>query len=179
MPTEPLPSRRGRPRKFARPARAVTLTLPEDVIAALHAIDADPGRAVVRLVEPHLTDRPRAPAELTTFGNQAVIVVPRSAQLGARTGVELVPLSDGRALIAFDDTLSVPQIELRVADAMGDPDLAPADRALFEALGTILRDARLSESVVVRQRNIIVVQRTRRRPGKDARRAVGARRARS
>jgi hypothetical protein len=33
--------------------------------------------------------------------------------------------------------------------------------------------------VVVRQRNIIVVQRTRRRPGKDARRAVGARRARS
>jgi len=39
-------TRRGRPRKFSRPARAVTLTLPEDTIATLRGIDRDLGRTV-------------------------------------------------------------------------------------------------------------------------------------
>jgi hypothetical protein len=163
--------RRGRPRKFTRPARAVTLTLPEDVIAALHGIDPDPSRAIVRLVEPHLSAPPRPSAELAAFGSRAVILVPPNPQLGARTGVELVPLSDGRALIAFDDSISASQIELRVADAIGDPALAPDDRSLFEALLAILSEARRSETLVVRQQNIIVVQRVRRR----SRGASGAR----
>jgi hypothetical protein len=171
MPAEPSSARRGRPRKFTRPARAVTFTLPEDVIAALHAIDSDPSRAIVRLVEPHLSAPPRPSAELTTFGNRSIIVVPQNPQLGARTGVELVPLSDGRALIAFDDTLSAPQIELRVSDAIGDPALADADRPLFEALRAILSEARRSDAFVLRQRNIIVVQRVRRRTRRSARQA--------
>ena len=45
-------NRRGRPRKFSRPSRAITLTLPEDTIAALRAVDRDLSRAVVRVVQP-------------------------------------------------------------------------------------------------------------------------------
>jgi hypothetical protein len=101
--------------------------------------------------------------------------VPQSAQLGARTGVELVLLSDGRALIAFGETLSVPQIELRLADAIGDPSLGAADRALFVMLGAILRDARRSDSVDLRERSIIVVQRTRRRRAQAAHRSSSSR----
>ena len=145
MPTTTIPApQRGRPRKFARPARAVTLTLPDDVIAALQSIDGDIARSVVRLAQPHLADRPRPPVELSSFGKRSVIVVPRNGQLGVRTGVTLVPMPDGRALIAFDEVLSVSQLELSVTDALTDPDLSSSDRALFESLGGILREARRS-----------------------------------
>jgi hypothetical protein len=161
--TELAPVRRGRPRKFAKPSSSITLTLPDDVIAALQALDRDLGRAVVRLVQPRMGEPPRPAAELTSFGDRAVIVVPRNTQLTARTGVELVPFSDGRALISFDERLSAPQIELRVGDALEDTALSANDRAMFEALAEILRNARRSESIVLRERSIIILQRTRQR----------------
>src|SRR5215213_8330068 len=65
--------RRGRPRKFAGPSRAVTLTLPDEVIDALAAVDADLSRAVVRVAQPEMAKRPHAPAELAPFGRRAVI----------------------------------------------------------------------------------------------------------
>jgi len=46
-----LAPRRGRPRKFPAPSRAVTLTLPEDVLASLGAVDADLSRAIVRIAQ--------------------------------------------------------------------------------------------------------------------------------
>ena len=45
--------RRGRPRKFSRPARTVTVTLPDDVLERLARVDADLGRAIVRLAQSH------------------------------------------------------------------------------------------------------------------------------
>ena len=65
-----LTRRRGRPRKFLAPSRAITLTLPEHVIDALHAVDADLSRAVVRLTQPELAKRPHAPAELARYGQR-------------------------------------------------------------------------------------------------------------
>ena len=49
----------GRPSKYGRPSRAVTVTLPEDVLDGLEAIDADLGRAIVRLAERPGAPRPR------------------------------------------------------------------------------------------------------------------------
>lgn len=152
-------SRRGRPRKFGRPSRAVTLTLPEDVIATLQAIDADLSRAVVRAVQPLVRKTPNRPAEVINYGNRAVILVPRSRVLRERTGVELVPLSDGRALISMDDRLSVPQLELRLTDALADATLDDDSRALFEALVEILRKARKDDAVELRQRQIVILHR--------------------
>ena len=88
--------RRGRPRKFSAPSRAVTLTLPEHVIEALGRIDSDLSRAVVRLAQPELLAAPHASAELAAFGRHAVILVHPSRTLERRTGVVLVPLPDGR-----------------------------------------------------------------------------------
>ena len=59
-----LGPRRGRPRKFMGPSRAVTLTLPDYVLDALGAIDPDLSRAVVRLTQPELAKQPHPPAEL-------------------------------------------------------------------------------------------------------------------
>lgn len=150
--------RRGRPRKFARPSHAVTLTLPDEVIDALTAIDADLSRAIVRVTQPEMAKRPHPPAELAVFGRRAVIVVNPSRTLERRTGVVLVPLSDGRALISFDEPMSIAQLELRIQDAIDDPELPRADAEVFEGIGRLLREARRSNGIAVVQRHIIVLE---------------------
>jgi len=164
-----LAPRRGRPRKFPAPSRAVTLTLPEDVLASLSAVDADLSRAVVRVAQttgPARAARP--PAELVKFGGRAVIVVNATRTLERQTGVLLIPLSDGRALISFDETMTVARLELGIEDALEDHLLTPVDRRVFTAIREILKSARRSDNVTLRQRNIIVLesQRARRRRSK-------------
>jgi hypothetical protein len=150
--------RRGRPRKFTVPARPVTVTLPEAVLDALASIDVDLGRAIVRVTQPVLAEQPRPPAELATFGRHSVIVVNPSRTLERRTGVELLHLPDGRALISFDQTRTIPAVELLIKDALEDADLPAGDRAIFEAIDAILNTARRSDRVSMLQRNVIVLE---------------------
>jgi hypothetical protein len=150
--------RRGRPRKFAAPSRAVTLTLPEDVIAALTTVDSDLSRAVAQVAQPLMGGRAYAPAELTVFGQRAVIVIHPSRRLERQVGLELVPLPDGRALIAFDQPMTIPQLELTLQDVIDRGELPPDDQRTFEAIADILRTARRSNTVALRQRNIIVLE---------------------
>src|SRR5689334_8817302 len=95
--------RRGRPSKFGRAARAVTVTLPEDVIERLSAINLDLSRAIVQLAE---TRAPRrtlpSPVEVSEYGDGALIVVSPVTALKRLPGVELIPLSDGHALITLE-----------------------------------------------------------------------------
>lgn len=148
--------RRGRPRKFTGPSRAVTLTLPEHVIGALAGIDRDLSRAVVRVVQPELAKKPHPSAELAAFGRHAVIVVRPSRTLERRTGVVLVPLPDGRALISFEESKTIPELELQLQDLLEDSQLAAPDRRIFEQISGMLREARRSAAVDVRRRHIIV-----------------------
>jgi len=152
------PVRRGRPRKFTVPSRPVTVTLPERVLTALASIDGDLGRAIVRLAQPALGKQPHAPAELATFGRHSVIVVNPSRTLEQRTGVELIHLPDGRALISFDQTRTIPALELMIKDALEDPDLPAGDRDIFDAIADILKTARRSDRVALLQRNVIVLE---------------------
>ena len=133
---------RGRPRKFNGPSRAVTLTLPEDVLAALSAVDYDLSRAVVRVSQSEMRKRPHPPADLATFGRRAVIVVNPSRTLEERTGILLVPLSDGRALISFDESMTIARLELRIQDALEDRELPEEDARIFKSIEEILKTAR-------------------------------------
>ena len=146
-----LDVRRGRPRKFSRPARTVTLTLPDDVIARLSALDGDLGRAVVRLaLAQHLPKRSSA-VEVVSFGSRAVILAPPVRRLAALQGVELVPIADGRALIALEEPLTEEAFELQVRDALDDPSLEAEDRELFTTLARVLREARQATAVMLRR----------------------------
>jgi hypothetical protein len=158
-----LRRRRGRPRKFAAPSRAVTLTLPDSVLAVLERIDRDISRAIVGLTSRRGGKDRHAAAELSVFGRRAVITVQPSPSLAARTGVELVPLPDGRALIAFDQPGSIADLELHLTDALDDRTLPDGDRRLFDGVLTILRDARRSDDVTLLQRSIILIEATKRR----------------
>lgn len=154
--------RRGRPRKFASPSRPVTVTLPEAVIDALGALDTDIGRAIVRLAQPEVGRRPHEPAELATFGRLAVIIVDPSRALEARTGIDLIPLPDGRALISFEQPMTIADLELLIEDAVDDERLSRRDRAVFRAIADTLRTARRSTHVTLQQRSIIVLESKRR-----------------
>ena len=139
------------------------MTLPLHVIDALSAVDADLSRAVVRMAQPEIARRPHPPAELATFGHRAVIVVNPSRTLERRTGVALVPLPDGRALISFDQPTTPAGLELLIADALEDQALPADDRAIFAGIQDILRHARRSSDVLLRQPNIIVFEGRRQR----------------
>jgi hypothetical protein len=161
MPTPrpvPLTPHRGRPRKFARPSRPVTLTLPDDVIAALQSVDHDLSRAVVRVAQPHLGKRPHPPAEIAAFGRRGVIVVNPSRILERRTGVTLVPLSDGRALMAFDESVSIERLELDLRDAVAEDGLSREDARIFKSVAELLKSARQTDRLSLRQRKIIVLE---------------------
>lgn len=155
--TASLLPRRGRPRKFTSPAKPVTLTLPLDVIDQLSA-GGDISREIVRLAAQAKKRVPHPPAELVTFGRHAVIAVTPTRTLERNTGVSLVPLPDGRALLAFEQPLSVAQLELLLADSLDDGRLSREDAAVFRAIADILKRARRDASITLSQRSIIVLR---------------------
>ena len=160
-----LTSRRGRPQKFGRPSRAVTLTLPEDVIAALARIDDDLSRAIVQVMQPALSSRAaKPPVELSKFGKGAVIIVKPVPAMSRIPGVRLAPLPDGRTLITLKESMSVYEFELRLRDALdGAKHLKLWERTIMSAVGDILRSARKTNKITLQQRGIIVLQSFRHR----------------
>jgi hypothetical protein len=158
-------SQRGRPQKFGRPARTVALTLPEDIIAALTLVDADLGRAVVNVSQPLVEHAvPRPAAELSKYGHSAVIVIKPVAALERISGVTLVPLPDGRALISLDETMAVYEFELKLRDVLDEKPTGESlrDRKALAAIADILKMARSTRDISVHRRSIIVLQSTRR-----------------
>lgn len=168
-----LTPRRGRPRKFNAPSRAVTLTLPEQVLGTLSAVDQDVSRAIVRLTHREAARRPHPPAELVRFGRRAVIVVSPTKTLEERTGVFLVPIPDGRALMSFDDSMTVATLELKVRDALDDKKLSVEDRRIFQSVHEVLKAARTAGGVAMHERRIIVLEsRPRRQANGTSRRTA-------
>ena len=159
LPAALVSPHRGRPRKFGRPAQPVTVTLPDDVVRALRTVDPDLSRAIVRLAETSrssLVQRP--PVELAHYGHSAVIIVTPGKGIGRLPGVELVPLPDGRALISLDRQTGVAEFEVMVRDALDTDEVPPAERTILEALADILRAARRSRTLSLRERSIIVLE---------------------
>jgi hypothetical protein len=155
----------GRPRKYGRPSHAVTVTLPEDVLARLRSVDADLGRAIVTLVERRGAGRLRIrlPAEVAAYGNHAVIIVNPARALKRLPGVQLVPAGNGRALISLERANSIPRLELDLLDAIDANDISESERRTLEAIAGILRQARRSRGVSLKERSIIVLESKRQR----------------
>jgi hypothetical protein len=146
----------------------VTITLPDDVVRVLRAADPDLSRAIVRLTEKSGSALIHRPAvELTHYGHSAVIVVTPKKGIERLPGVALVPLPDGRALISLDPRTGVAEFEVMVRDALDSDGMPPSERAVLEALADILRAARRSRTLSLRERSIIVLEsegkRTRKR----------------
>src|SRR5262249_60421090 len=79
--------------------------------------------------------------------------------LERRNGVLLVPLSDGRALISFDESMTAARLELAIDDVLDERELPAQDAAVFIGIRDILRQARRSSTVKLSERNILVIER--------------------
>lgn len=169
----------GRPPKYGRRSRAVTLTLPEDVIDRLSAVDVDLGRAIVTVTESAVGQvRAIRPAELNSYGNHAVIVVVPVKALKRLPGVQLVPVGNGRALISLAPPHSISGFEVDIRDALAREDANGPERQTLESIAGILREARQSGRVTLCERTIIVLESTSRRRGVKSTRERTVRRAR-
>lgn len=159
-PRQGVRARPGRPRKFGRPSRAVALTLPDDVIAALSRLDDDLGRAVVRLSQPLVADSAtRSPVELSQYHNHAVMVIRPIKALERIPGVTLVPLPDGRALISLEGSMTLSDFELKLRYAIdADGNEPPQDRAVMSSIAEILKHARQTKGIRLLERSIIVLE---------------------
>jgi len=151
--------KRGRPSKYGRPARAVTVTLPEDVLTRLSTVHADVGSAIVDLVEKRTPVRsaPVRPAQVTRYGNRAVIVVTPSPTLRRLRGVQLVPVGHGRALISLAASTSISSLELQVRDALERLSPSHRERETLQELADILRRSRGPRDFTSEPRTIIVL----------------------
>ncbi|HUP40046.1 MAG TPA: hypothetical protein VM115_08000 [Vicinamibacterales bacterium] len=150
---------RGRPRKYGRPARAVTVTLPEDTLARLSAIHVDIGSAIVSLVERKGPSRaaPIRSAEVTRYGNRAVILVTPGPILKRLRGVQLVPVGDGRALISLAAGTSISSLELQIRDVLERLTPQNREREGLQSLADILRESRGPRGFTSEARMIIVL----------------------
>lgn len=167
---EPLGHRPGRPRKYGRLSRPVTVTLPEDVIAELQSHGGDLGRGIVGLVERRrgaTTPAATPIAEVSRYGSHAIIIVTPLNALKRLPGVELVPVGGGRALISLTAPHAAPQLELAVRDALEQTRPRSAERHALESVADILRKARVSRGVSLSERTIIVLEAKRQRRRAD------------
>ena len=104
----------------------------------------------------------RRSAELSNYGSNAVIVVIPVRALKQLPGVQLVPIGQNRALISLDRPYSVSRLELDVRDILVREGVKGMERQTLEAIADILRRARLSKTVRIEERTIIVLETKRR-----------------
>jgi hypothetical protein len=136
----------------------VTVTLPDDVVTAFRALDRDLSRAIVHACAVAAARAAGPSVALARYGSRAVILVTPNRKVEKLRGVSLVPLPDGRALISLDKETSVAEFEVLLRDALVETDTTARERESLEAIGAILRKARHSRGVQLRQRNIIVLE---------------------
>jgi hypothetical protein len=143
----------------------VSITLPEDVVVRLSALDSDLGSAIVRLAGRSGKPRERAArlAEVVPHGNRAVIVVNATKSLKRLPGVQLVPIGNGRALISLKDPHTIAQFELNLRDEAAFGQMNSVERQTLKAVAEILQEARRSRSVTLAERTIIVLETKRQR----------------
>ena len=158
------PPRRGRPRKFGRPAQLVALTLPTDVVKKLRACDPDLACAIVALAEraaghgtPRQPDAARDVELAAIAARQSLIVVKRSV-FKTLPGIHIVPLSGQRAFLALRAGLSMADLELSIADRIDDRAIAPVERRALLQFRARLRAWRRDRTLRFHTRAIIVVE---------------------
>jgi hypothetical protein len=157
---ESRPSRRGRPPKYGRPAGLITLTLPHDVVEWLRTVHHDPGWAVVTLHD-RATRRERrrgSLAELVQLPGRRALILVNAEALKQLPGVSVIPLADGRGVLALEAGRTVADLEITVIDRLDAPRVPPSERETLIALRTRLREWRQS-GVRFESRSIIVAHR--------------------
>jgi hypothetical protein len=157
--------KRGRPLKFGRPATLLAVKVPTDTVEALRELNPDVGRAIVALMarRRQSTDATGAgsPLQLVRLHRDHFVIVVDRTRLPSIPGIAMVPVSETGALLAFQSTGALFELELALVDALDGHNLGGSrKRALTVAREQVRawrRDTRLSVEI----RHLVVVRRVR------------------
>lgn len=156
----------GRPPKYDGPSRPITVTLPESTLEGLRQIDADRGKAIVRLTEDALRTLP--PEEplvevVEMAANTGLILVRPRPVLSNIPFLHLVKVSPTRCIIALDSGHDYKALELALGDALEVPEVDADDRNLLQELLEHVKKFRQSERVTMAEVMLIRMESKRRR----------------
>lgn len=155
--------RRGRPLKYGRPARVVTVTLPGDTIEELRAIHSDLGHAIVTLANAFLHSNGNGARPVVDYERmgrrRSLIVVDREAVAGI-PGCELIPIGDDRALLSVENGRRLQDLELAIIDRLADGSMSARRREALEELRHALKETRQASDLEVEPRSIFVVEKS-------------------
>src|SRR4029453_19073656 len=131
-------AKRGRPLKFGRPAQALALRLPDDVVASLREADHDVARAIVALVhnvaDSSLARRPRPAVSVTKTGRGRGLIIVDPTLVPALPGCHLMQITAPQAFIAREPGAGLADLEVAVLDRLAEPGLAGRQRLALHAL---------------------------------------------
>jgi hypothetical protein len=152
----------GRPRKFERPSRVITLTLPEDTIDMLSQINTDRAKAIVQAVEiatPPESET-RSAVELIEVGSKTgMLTVPYCGYLHDIPSLKFIKIAANRFLVALSVGSTLSSVEITVSDELeklADDDDKMRERQILKQLLIQLRTLRRSDRVNLF--NVILVE---------------------
>jgi hypothetical protein len=146
MPHRSARARAGRPPKFKGSRRPVTVTLPEETLDRLRAIDSDRAIAIVKAVEAaagagRVAEDGVRVVELTR--GQGLVVIGPCSSLRQIPWLTLVEITPTRHLLALPPGTPTEVLEVAVSDLLADKAaLALPDGPMLERLLEILRRTR-------------------------------------
>jgi hypothetical protein len=143
--------KKGRPPKFQEPRRPITVTLPENTLAQLAAIDPDRAKAIVKAtkVAMPLDKKRHKPVELVeVFPGQSIIVIGPSRYLKKIKWLRLVELAPLRFLLTIPSGTAVDSLELAVIDLLQNLKRHEDwERSVLEALRDLMRNLRVENKL--------------------------------
>lgn len=154
--------RRGRPPKFGRPSQVVALTLPDEVVRGLRKVHPDLAWAVVTLFEKRPAtpiDEAQPDAELVAIADRRSLIVVNREVFKSLPGINIIPLTGNRAVLALEPGRGMSDLELAVLDRQEDPLVDRRERQALGRLRLQLRAWRRDRVLRFHSRAIIVVER--------------------
>jgi hypothetical protein len=140
-------TKKGRPPKFQEPRRPITVTLPENTLAQLAAIDADRAQAIVKATNAAmpLEAKRYKPVELVeVMPGLGIILIGPSRYLQRIKWLRLVEIAPLRFLLTIPSGTAVDSLEIAIIDLLQN--LEPheeREKSILEGLRDLMRRLRL------------------------------------
>lgn len=157
----------GRPPKYDEPSRPVTVTLPDSTLKGLEQIDADRGRAIVKLTRGALSEgkSPQPLVEIVEMAaNVGLLVVGPTMALRRIPFLHLVEVAPARFLLALDPGNDFRSLEIAIQDVADDvPSGERRERELIAQLLEHIKHLRRAERVRMAEILFVRLDRKQRR----------------
>jgi len=135
----------GRPKKFAGPSRAITITLPEQVLTQLDLVDADRGRAIEKVTRSYVegANVKRPLVEIIELApGVGLLVLGPCRRLEAIPSIRSIEISPGRFLMMIVPGTPPESIEVEIADLLEAAESSPEEKKILKCLLVHIRNLR-------------------------------------